>query len=52
MGIATNSKGKATTQSRMILGRRIRVLERTARENGLLRLIKGDRAEFFPVADE
>lgn len=49
--IATNGKGEAAMQDGLLRGR-VRVLEVAARQHGLLRALKGDGAEFLPVADQ
>ena len=51
VGITANSKGKAAADSRIFRGR-VRVLQRAARKDGLLRLIKRYGAKLFPIADE
>lgn len=51
VGVTTNSEGKAASDFRVV-GLRIGVLQRAAGQHGLLRVVKGYRAELLPVADE
>ena len=49
--VSSDGKGEAAVQVG-VLGGRIRIFEDAARQHGLLRVVKGDGAEFLPVADE